>query len=144
MQKSTRQSPDKSTSRIKRWMNQGVQHVTQDVMGIQKHIAVHDLRSSGTKSLLNQKLQIVLLTWCQDPKVEPAAAVGGQPFAMDKNTTNEQIRTKKPVRNPVVEKDGGASCKLDENQWQTMDVSLNQNATTTAVKNRNTIDDTQC
>ena len=50
MQKSTRQSPDKSTSRIKRWMNQGVQHVTQDVMGIQKHIAVHDLRSFGTKS----------------------------------------------------------------------------------------------
>ena len=27
--------------------------------------------------------------------------------------------------NPVVERDGGASCQLDENQWQTMDVSLN-------------------
>ena len=46
---------------------------------------------------------------------------------------NKQVKL---VRNPVVERDGGASCQLDKNQWQTMDVSLNQNATTTAPKRR--------
>ena len=68
--------------------------------------------------------------------VEPAAAVGGQPPAMDKNTTNDQAGTRKLVRSPTVEGDGGASCQLDENQWQTVDVSLNQNTTTTATKRR--------
>ena len=55
---------------------------------------------------------------------------------MDKNTTNDQVGTRKLVRNRVVERDGWASCHLDENQWQTMDVSLNQNATTIAAKRR--------
>ena len=58
--------------------------------------------------------------------VEPAAAVGGQPAAMDKNTSNDQAGTRKRVRNPVVERAGRASCQLDENQLQTMDMSLNQ------------------
>ena len=56
--------------------------------------------------------------------MSPAAAVGGQPAAMDEDTTNDQAGTRKLVRNPVVERDGGASCQLDENQWQTVDVSL--------------------
>ena len=68
--------------------------------------------------------------------VEPAVAVGGQPAAMDKNTTNERTGTRKLVRNPVVERDGGASCQLDENQLQTMEALLNQNATTIATNQR--------
>ena len=36
----------------------------------------------------------------------------------------------------IVERDGGASCQLDENQLQLMDVSLDQKATTTATKQR--------
>ena len=55
---------------------------------------------------------------------------------MVENTTNEQAGTRKLLRNPVVERDGGALCQLNENQWQTMDVSLNQNDTTTATKQR--------
>ena len=68
--------------------------------------------------------------------VEPAAAVGDQPAAMDKNTTIDQAGRRKLVWNPVVDRDCGASCQLDENQLQTMYVSLNQNATTTATKRR--------
>ena len=68
--------------------------------------------------------------------VEPAAAASGQPAAMERNTTNDQTGTRKLERNPVVERDGGASCRLDENQLQTMDVSLNQNATSIATKQR--------
>ena len=78
--------------------------------------------------------------------VEPAAAARGQPAAMEMNTdgtrdiggnaTNDQTGARKLVRNPVVESDGGASCQLDENQLQPMDVSLNRNATTTATKQR--------
>ena len=40
--------------------------------------------------------------------VEPAAAVGGQPAAMEKDTTNDQAGTRKLVRNTVVERDGRA------------------------------------
>ena len=40
------------------------------------------------------------------------------------------------MRNPVVERDGEASDQLDENQVQPTDVSLNQNATATATKQR--------
>ena len=64
--------------------------------------------------------------------VEPAAVVGGQRAAMEKNAQNDQAGTRKLVRNPVVERDGWTSCQLDENQLQTMDGSLNQNATITA------------
>ena len=46
----------------------------------------------------------------------------------------DQTGTRKLVRNPVIERDGGTSCQLDENQLQTVDVSLNQHATTTAAK----------
>ena len=44
--------------------------------------------------------------------VEPAAAAGGQPVAMELNTDQFD------------ERDGRASCQLDENQLPTMDVSL--------------------
>ena len=49
--------------------------------------------------------------------MEPAAAIGGQPAAMDKNTTNNQAGTIKLVWNTIVVRDGGASWQLDENQW---------------------------
>ena len=49
-----------------------------------------------------------------------------------RNAQNDQAGTRKLVRNPVVERDGWTSCQLDENQLQTMDGSLNQNATITA------------
>ena len=68
--------------------------------------------------------------------VEPAASVGGPLAAMDQNTTNDQVGTRNLLWNPVVERDGGASCQLDENQWQTMGVSPDQNATTNATKRR--------
>ena len=78
--------------------------------------------------------------------VEPAAAAGGQPAGREMNTngrrdvrgnaTNDQIDTRKLVRNPVVEGDGEASDQLGENQVQPTDVPLNQNATTTATKQR--------
>ena len=78
--------------------------------------------------------------------VKPAAAFGGQLAAMDKNTTNGQIGTKRLVQNPVVERRGGASCQLDENQLQFMEALLNQNVTTLDTKQRteNTTDDKQC
>ena len=68
--------------------------------------------------------------------VEPAAAASGQPAAMERNTTNDQTGTRNLARNPVVEGDDRASCQPDENQLQTVDVSLDQKTTTTATKQR--------
>ena len=52
--------------------------------------------------------------------VEPAAAAGGQPAAMEVNT------------DPVVERAGGAAPQLDVSQAQPMEVSLEQRVTTGA------------
>ena len=55
--------PDRSTTRINRCTNTGLHHVAQDAPGIQEFVhlsAGHELRSSGPKSLLKQKLQVTL------------------------------------------------------------------------------------
>ena len=59
---------------------------------------------------------------------------------------NNRTGTRKLVRNPVVERAGGAAPQPDVSQEQPMDVSLDQKATTTATKknSRNTIDHKQC
>ena len=77
--------------------------------------------------------------------VEPVAAAGGQPAAMEVNTYGQtdvrgntadgQTSTRKFVRNPVVDRAGGAAPQLDVSQAQPMDVPLDQKATTTATKN---------
>ena len=54
--------------------------------------------------------------------VEPAAAAGGQPAAMEVNT------------DPVVEKAGGAAPQPDVSQAQPMEVSREQRGTTGATK----------
>ena len=48
------------------------------------------------------------------------------------NTTDGQTGTRKLVRNPVVERAGGAAPQPDVSQAQPMDVPLDQKATTTA------------
>ena len=78
--------------------------------------------------------------------LESVAAAGGQPAKMEMNTdvkgdiggnaTNDQTGTKKLVRNPAVERDGGASCQLDSHQLQPMDVSLDRKVTTTSTKQK--------
>ena len=80
VQKSTHQLPERSISRIKRWTNTGVHHFAQDARGLQKHIAEHDLRSFGPKSLLKQRLQIVLLTTWESasqlsPRLQPVVSL---------------------------------------------------------------------
>ena len=60
----------------------------------------------------------------------------GRTAAMVKKTTNNRTATRKLVRNPVVERTGGAAPQPDVSQAQTMDVSLNQKATTTATMQR--------
>ena len=75
--------------------------------------------------------------------VEPAAAARGQPAAMEVNTDGQrdvrgntgQTSTRKLVRNPVVERAGGAAPQLDVSQAQPMDVPLDQKATTIAINN---------
>ena len=57
-----------------------------------------------------------------------------QTAAMDK--TNDRTGTRKLVRNPVVERAGSVAPQPDVSEAQTMDVSLNQRATTTATKQR--------
>ena len=116
-------------------------HCAQDATGIQNtHCRTRNesiwIKEFGEAEVANRTVDVVPI----DPnvrsseKVEPAAAVGGQPTAMMRNTTNDQTGTRKLVRNTVVETNGGASRQLDENQWQTMDVSLSQNATATATE----------
>ena len=51
------------------------------------------------------------------------------------NRTDGQTGTRKLVWSPVDERDGGESCQLDENQVQSMDVTLDQKATTTTSTN---------
>ena len=102
---------DTSTSRIKCWTNTNVHHFAQDALGIQEHIAEHDLRTFGPKSLLKQ-------TYCR--------VQGKRTNCCDGGVNTDQI----------VERDGGASRQLDENQLPTMDVSLDQKATTCAAKQR--------
>ena len=78
--------------------------------------------------------------------VEPAAAAGGQPAAMEANTdgqrdvkgntTDGQTSTRKLVRNPVVARAGGAAPQPDVSQARPMDVSLDQKATTTDTEQR--------
>ena len=55
---------------------------------------------------------------------------------MEKNTTNNRSGTRKLVQNPVVARAGGAALQSDVSQAQPMDVSLDQEATTTAAKQR--------
>ena len=74
--------------------------------------------------------------------VEPAAAAGGQPAAMEGsadgqrdvscNTTDGQTITRKLVRNPVVERAGGAAPQPNVSQAQPINGPLDQKATTTA------------
>ena len=76
---------------------------------------------------------------------EPAAAASGKPAAMEVNTdgqrevkgntTDGQTSTRKLVRNPVVERAGGAAPQPDVSQAKPMDVPLDQKATTTATNN---------
>ena len=73
---------------------------------------------------------------------EPAAEAGGQPAAMEANTDGQrdvrgnttvgQTSSRKLVRNPDVERAGGAAPQPDVSQAQPMDVPLDQKATTTA------------
>ena len=66
--------------------------------------------------------------------VEPAAAAGGQPAAMEANTdgkrdvrgntTDGQTSIRKLVRIPVVEKAGGAVPQPDVSEARLMDVSI--------------------
>ena len=147
-QKSTHQLPDRSTSRIKRWTNTGVHHFAQDTPGIQKHFAEHDWRSFGPKSLVKQKLQIVPLTCVQTwesasqltPRLQPVVSLLRWRWNTDGqrdvrgNTTENQTSTRKLVRNPVVERAGGAAPQPDVSQAQPMDVPLDQKATTNCCK----------
>ena len=69
-----------------------------------------------------------------EPAAEAADAAGGQPVAMEVKTTNEQTGTRKLVRNPVVERAGGAAPQPDVSQAQPIEVSLEQRVTTGATK----------
>ena len=60
----------------------------------------------------------------------------GQTAAMNRNTTDNRTGIRKLVRNPVVERAGGAAPQADVSQAQTMNVSRDQKATTTATKQR--------
>ena len=85
--------------------------------------------------MLKKKLQIV-------QPVEPAAAAGGQPTAIEANTdgqrnvrdntTDGQTGTRTLLRNPVVERAGGAAPRPDVSHARPVDVSLDQKATTIA------------
>ena len=120
----------------------------QNAPGIQEHIAEHDLRSLGPKSLLKHKLQIVQLTRYQSivsEPVEPVAAPGGQPAAMEVNTdgqrdvrgntTDGQTSTRKLVRNPVVEKGWRGSASAGRESSATQKCVAGSKATTTATNN---------
>ena len=96
----------------------------------------------------NRTVDVVLI----DPNmrssepVEPAAAAGGQLAAMDANTGGQrdvrgntkdgQTCTRKLLRNPFVERGGGAAPELEVSQARPMDVSLDQKAITTDTKQR--------
>ena len=98
-------------------------------------------------------MQIVLLTryqsiqtWESASQLSPRLQAGGQLSAMEANTdgqrdvrgntTDGHIGTKKLVRNPVVERAGGAAPQADVSQARPMDVSLDQKAITTDTKQR--------
>ena len=78
--------------------------------------------------------------------LEPAAAAGGQPAATEANTngqrdvrgntTGGQTSTRKLVRNPVIERAGGAAPQPDVSQARPTDVSLDQKALTIDTKQR--------
>ena len=96
---------------------------------IRGHLDQGACRGKKFQSVLKRKLQIVLLTLYQliqnvrvSEPVEPAAADGDQPAAMEVNTE------------PVVERAGGAAPEPDVSQAQPMEVSLEQLVTTGATK----------
>ena len=73
--------------------------MAQDAPRMQEDSAKHDLRSFGPKSLLKQKVANRTVDAVPiDPNVrvsesvEPAAAAGGQPAAMEANTDGEKRR----------------------------------------------------
>ena len=77
-------------------MNTGVYHVAQDAPIIQEHIAEHDLRTFGPKSLMKQKLQIVPLT-----ANHAADSILSSPGATGQTVATEEVNT-----NQIVERDG--------------------------------------
>ena len=65
---------------------------------------------------------------CEGDKQKKERDIGG-------NTTNDRTSTRRIVRNFVVERDGGTSCQLAENQVQSMDVPQDQKALTIVTNN---------
>ena len=65
---------------------------------------------------------------------------------MEVNSRDDQTRTRKLVRNPVVQRAGGAAPQPDVSQAQPMDVSLDQknHNNCNIAKNRNTLEYKKC
>ena len=72
-----------------------------------------------------------------EPANHAADSILSSPGTPGHTVVAEEVNT-----NHIVERDGGASCQLDENQLPTMDVSLDQKGHNSCckAKNRNTID----
>ena len=105
-------------------------HHAQDALGIQEHTAEHDLRSFGPQELAEAETashvgdNILSSPDVREIESLKSTEATGQTVAIEVNTDQTD------------ERDGGASWQRDENQLPTMDVTLDQKATSTATQQR--------
>ena len=134
---STHQLTNRSTSRIKRWTPlctkcawcTGAHCRARFEISWTKELAEAETASHAGDSILSSPD-------VREIESLKSTEATGQTVAMEVNTTDGQTSTRKLVRNPVVERAGGAAPQSDVSQAQPMDVSLDQQATATAAKQR--------